>query len=70
MKRVFALALVLVCGCMSNEIVVQATKPYEGHYMTVEDFKNGTSSSTLEKGESIWVLSNTTLKRLLKNTGK
>lgn len=52
---------------------MQVTKPWENHYMTAEEFKAGTAGLQLEEGESVWVLSNKTLSRLLKNyikTGK
>jgi hypothetical protein len=63
---------VVLTGCFSvgHTVVIESAKPYEGHYMTVDDFRKGTETIQLQKGESIWVLSNSTLKRLLKNTEK
>ncbi len=54
-------------GCTSYEPKVEATKQWENHYFTTNDFYNATTNISLEKGESIWVLSNSTLSRLLKN---
>ena len=69
-KIILALAMaILCCGCCSTP-KVESTKPWEGHYMTVDDFKQSTNVIDLDKNESIWVLSNSTLKRLLKNVGK
>jgi len=71
MKRFLtALAIAIITGCISVEhnVVIESAKTYEGHYMTVEEFKKGTESMQLQSGESVWVLSNVTLKRLLKNT--
>lgn len=65
---VIALAMLLQ-GC-ATEPTIQSTQPWEGHYFTIEEFSNGTSGMTLSKDESIWVMSNTTLNRLLKNVGK
>lgn len=59
-----------LCGCIHKEINIQVTKPYEGHYFTTNDFYKATKNILLLEDESIWVLSNTTLKQLLKNTGK
>ena len=68
------LVIVAICGmltgCLTTEPKVESTKPWENHYMTVEEFYEQTKDITLDKDESIWVLSNHTLNRLLKNTGK
>jgi len=60
---IFSLVL---CGCVSDEITVETTKEWENHYMSERDFYNGTNGIKLDKGESIWVISNKTLSRLLK----
>ena len=64
-----AIAAILLAGCISTP-QVESTKAWENHYYTVEQFNAGTKDIQLENGESIWVLSNATLIRLLKNTGK
>lgn len=54
-------------GCMTEEPTIQATKPWESHYMNERDFLEGTRNIRLERNESIWVLSNATLSRLIKD---
>ena len=69
MKKIFAIAMILASGCISvnYEPTIEVVKPYEGHYMTTNDFYKATSNMQLEEGESVWVLSSRTLKRVLKN---
>ena len=63
-----AATVVLLSGCKTTEdIVVMPTKPWENHYYTVEEFQKGTRDIQLEKNESIWVMSNRTLSRVLKD---
>jgi len=71
MKKTFifiALAIA-VNGCMT-EPKVESTKPWEGHYYNVDDLKDKASTIKLDKDESMWLISNHTLNRLLKNTRK
>jgi len=64
-----AFSLLLVSGCITRvDVVVDPVKPWEGHYMTTEEFKEKTSDIVLAEGETIWVISNNTLKRALKNS--
>ena len=63
------LASAMLVGCVTP-INVESTKQWEGHYKTVEEFHEKTNGIVLDKDESIWILSNHTLNRLLKNTGK
>lgn len=69
---IFILAAVALTGCITTKKVeVSTTRQWEGHYMSVSEFTNATSNITLDKGESIWVLSNKTLYKLLeKHNGK
>lgn len=69
--RIFIVILIsmMLTGCMTS-VSVESTKQWEGHYMTIEEFHKKTNDIELDKNESIWVLSNHTLNRLLKNTGK
>ena len=70
MKTTIAIAVFVVCaGCVS-EPKIESTKLWEGHYFTVQEFNDKTKDISLDKNESIWVLSNNTLNRLLKNTRK
>jgi len=74
MKTIFkAIAIAtlaaMISGCI-RDVVVETTKPWEGHYYTQDECKDTADSITLEKNESVWILSNRTLKRLLDNTRK
>jgi hypothetical protein len=60
----------LCSGCFSINPEVKTVKSWENHYMTVEDFQNKTKDIKLEQGESIWVLSNSSLSRLIKDLRK
>lgn len=62
-------SIIIICltGCITKQQpVVEATKQWEGHYFTAEEFQKGTESLKLEKNESVWVLSDRTLARVLK----
>ena len=63
---------ILLTGCITTRNVeISTTRQWEGHYMSVSEFTNSTSNITLDEGESIWVLSNKTLYKLLeKHNGK
>lgn len=61
----FILAGVAGCSSPAVEIDLQTTRQWEGHYYKAEDFYAATRSVALERGESIWVLSNRTLERVL-----
>jgi hypothetical protein len=63
----FLIILISLCGCISYEPKVETIKTWENHYFTTNDFYKATENIKLEKGESIWVLSNSTLSRLLRN---
>lgn len=66
MKLYFiALILFITSGCMSN-ININTIKPWEGRYETKKDIVNAITDMNLEKNESVWILSNSTMKRLLK----
>ena len=64
----FIFALFAMSGCTNmTQPSIQVTKPWEGHYKNTNDFYTATKEIQLEKNESIWVLSNRTLKRVLEN---
>ena len=68
MKNIFViLTTITLIGCATPQPVVETAKPWENHYYTVQQFKDGTQNISLENGESIWVISNRTLSRVLKN---
>lgn len=60
---------VALLGCMT-EPKLEATKPWENHYYTVDQLKQAVESMQLEENESVWMMSNHTLNRLLKNVRK
>lgn len=64
--RVTAIALVLFLhGCATTQLEVTTTRQWEGHYFTAREFHKATSQIDLQKDESIWVLSNKTLNKIL-----
>lgn len=69
MKKIFLLITIgiLLNGCISFEPTIESTKSWEQHYKSVEEFKAGTENIVLDEDETIWVMSNKTLNRLLLN---
>lgn len=62
-----ALSLVL-SGCMTEKIVdIQTTKQWEGHFFTKQQVYEKIENMNLEKNESVWIISNETLFRILEN---
>ena len=75
MKKIFyilTISLLFFAGCITVEktIECQTTEPWENHYFTVKEFKEKTQNIELKDRQSIWVLSNDTLKRILKDVSK
>lgn len=70
MKKIviFAVLIALITGCRTTEIPV--AEPWEGRYSTVDEFRHKTEGIELKNGQSIWVLSNGTMYRLLKKVEK
>ena len=67
--RIIVLAIcLLLTGCII-EPKIETTSPWEGHYYSFDELKSKVENQKLEEKQSIWVLSNTTLKRLLKDAG-
>ena len=66
MKYIILMSLFLVAGCFTT-VTVDPVKSWEGHYMNTNDFYNATKNITLDKDETIWILSDKTLNRVLKN---
>lgn len=56
-------------GCITDP-KIETTEPWEGHYFTVEEAQQGAKSIQLRDGESVWMMSNKTLNRLLKYARK
>lgn len=72
MKKIIFIFLFVVTGCVSTTIEpkVEATKSWEGHFKTVAEFRKATENMTLDENDSVWVLHNRTLSRVLKNVGE
>lgn len=61
-----AAMLSLAAGCTSSpRIDIHTTEPWEGRYSTAEDFYRATRQLDIKRGESVWVLSSSTLERVL-----
>ena len=70
MKQLLIVAMTtFFVGCLSDP-KIESTKQWEGHYFTVDELKQKINDIDLDKDESIWMMSNHTLNRLLKNTRK
>ena len=70
MKKTLIIAFILATCIGCTSVSIQTTKSWEGHFMSTNEFHKATSNIQLEEDETVWVLSNRTLKRILKNTGK
>ena len=71
MKKCIAMLLLMIAtGCVNVNPTVELVKPWEGHFFTAEEAKANVESIQLEENESVWILSNRTLKRVLKNNTK
>lgn len=55
-------------GCITSEPIVEATKPWEGRYTSLEEASKALDkAATTENDHQVWVLQPSTLSRLLKN---
>jgi len=55
-------------GCATKQAEIPVVRPWEGRYESEKAAADAVRGMRLEKGESAWLLSNSTLKRLLKST--
>lgn len=66
---IFALSIsTILCGCIMTRIEAPTVRPWEGRYESGDAAVSAARTIRLESGESVWLLSNSTLKRLLKST--
>lgn len=68
MKYLIAIACIMLTGCMTQP-KIEPTSQWEGHFYSFDELKSKIDGQKLEDKQSIWLLSNTTLKRLLKDAG-
>jgi len=68
MRIAVIITCLILAGCIT-EHKVETTEPWEGHYYSFDELKSKTEGQQLGEKQSIWLLSNTTLKRLLKDAG-
>ena len=65
---VVSLSLIVFSGCISPEPTIEATKPWEGRYTSLEEAsKVLDNAATTENDLQVWLLQPSTLSRLLKN---
>lgn len=69
-KTAVAAFMLVSCGCISRNIEIQPTNAWEGRYSDRETALEALRGCRLERGQSIWILSNHTLKRVLLENGK
>ena len=71
MKKAFIFIFLAfaINGCITKP-TIESTKPWEGHYYNVDELKDKVGTIQLDKDESMWLMSNHTLNRLLKNARK
>lgn len=67
---VIAIFAAAAAGCVTKQAEVSTVRPWEGRYSSKAAAAEAVSKMELEKGESVWMLSNSTLKRLLKTTNE
>ena len=70
MKKFLAFSALLAVFSGCKNVQVETVKPWEGRYSTVEEMREKTSGMKLEDGESVWVITNHTLYRVLKKAEK
>ena len=61
---IIMITALMISGCTT--VTVNTTESWEGHYYDVEQARKALDDAELRKKESIWIISNNTLKRLLK----
>lgn len=72
MRKCFTLVvgIMILTGCITKEPKIEATKPWEGRYLTLEEASKALdNAATTENDLQVWVLQPSTLNRLLKNVG-
>lgn len=65
---ILSIAAITLCGCITKQIEAPVVRHWEGRYESEKAAVAAAQTIQLEKGESVWLLSSSTLKRLLKTT--
>lgn len=66
MKTSAVVLVVFLVGCTTApDLQVTTTRQWEGHYFSEKEFHKATDQMSLQKGESVWVMSNKTLNKIL-----
>lgn len=67
MKKLLLISIVvsMIVGCTSNKISLNTAKPYEKRYTTNDVIEINNSRIVIDKDESVWILTNSTLNNLL-----
>ena len=60
---------ILFSGCIKT-VEIPVVESWEGRYPTVKEFREKTKDINLRDGQSIWVISNGTMYRILKKAEK
>lgn len=67
MKAFFAIVLAMLLAGCATQPVVEPTEVWEGHFYNTNQVQEAVQKMQLKDKQSVWILSNTTLKRLLTN---
>ena len=65
---ILSIAAATLCGCVTKQIEAPVVRPWEGRYESGKAAVAAAQTIQREQGESVWLLSSSTLKRLLKTT--
>lgn len=69
MKTIVALlGFLLMAGCTT--VTIDPVSSWEGHYYTESEVQAAIENMKLNKNQSVWILSDSTLMRVLKNNRK
>ncbi len=67
MRVIFAIVLAMLLAGCATQPVVEPTEVWEGHFFSTNQVQEAIQKIQLKDKQSVWILSNTTLKRLLTN---
>jgi len=74
MRKLLQLSVVLgiiaLAGCQVKEAEVYQANDWEGHYYSAEEAQKAAAKIKLNHKQSVWIISNDTLNRTLKNVAE